>query len=90
MHLLRLDSRRFGLGALMLVAVMFLSLGSLQAQETEQEEPFLDGALATHRRTSLIACTWLAARAFPEVLSHQDQCRWAGESLHAHPGTTRS
>ncbi len=39
MHLLRLDSRRFGLGALMLVAVMFLSLGSLQAQETDQEEP---------------------------------------------------
>ena len=39
MHLLRLDGRRFGLGALMLVAVMFLSLGSLQAQETDQEEP---------------------------------------------------
>ena len=39
MHSLRLESRWFGLGALMLVAVMFLSIGSLQAQETEQEEP---------------------------------------------------
>jgi len=39
MHSLRLESRWFGLGALMLVAVMFLSVGSLQAQETEQEEP---------------------------------------------------